>query len=102
MQFFPIQQWPCHNNIATDNGVNLFDGCATEWVYLCPQEKECTCSSWGHNKMYTPRTIGNSKTDRASTKIKQNGAVVKVRILVELGMYINLAAISGAMLKYWT
>ena len=50
--------------------------------------------------MYTPRTIGNSKTDRASTKIKQNGAVVKVRILVELGMYINLAAILGAMLKY--
>ena len=50
----------------------------------------------------TPGTIGNSKTDRALTKINKNGAVVKVRILVELGIYMNLAAILGAMLKYWT
>ena len=68
--------------------------------YICALRKKSVLVLWGHNKMYTPRTIGNSKTDRASTKIKQNGAVVKVRILVELGMYINLAAISGAMLKY--
>ena len=30
--FFPIQQWPCHNNIVTDGGLNLFDDCAAECV----------------------------------------------------------------------
>ena len=50
--------------------------------------------------MYTPGTIGNSKTDRASTEINKNGAVVKVRILVELRMYMDLTVILGAMLKY--
>ena len=102
MCFFPIQQWPCDNNIVTDKGLNLFDDCVAEWVYLCPQEEECTSSSWGHSKMYTPGTIENWKTDRASIKINKNGAVVKVRILVELGMYMDLAAILWARLKYWT
>ena len=32
--------------------------------------------------MYTPGTIGNSKTNKASTKINKNGAAVKVRVLV--------------------
>ena len=30
--FFPSQQWPCHNNIVTDKGFNLFDDCAAECV----------------------------------------------------------------------
>ena len=36
--------------------------------------------------MYTTGTIANWPTDRASTKINKNDAVVKVRILVELGI----------------
>ena len=40
----------------------------------------------GHSKMYTPSTIANSETDRMPTKINKNGAVAKVRILVELGI----------------
>ena len=47
--------------------------------------------SWHHRKF---------KDRQGLTKINKNGAVVKVRILVELGMYMNLAAILGAMLKY--
>ena len=38
--FFPIQQWTCHNNIVVDKGLNLFDECAAECIYLCPQEEE--------------------------------------------------------------
>ena len=68
--FFPIQQWPCHNNIATDGGLNLFDDCAAECVgrkvYLF--------------FLYTPGTIADSQTERAPTKINKNGAVAKVRI----------------------
>ena len=51
-----------------------------------PSEEECTSSSWGHIKIYTPGTIKNSQTDRAPTEINKNGAVVKVRILVGLGI----------------
>ena len=65
-----------------------------------PQEGVCTTSSWGNSKMCTPGARGNSNTDSASTKANKNGAVVKVRILVELGMYMDLVAILGAMLKY--
>ena len=64
MCFFPTQQWPCHNNIAADKGLNLFDDCAAG----------------------TPGTIANLQTDRALTKINKNGAVVRLRILVELGI----------------
>ena len=60
--FFSVQQWPCHNNILADKGLNLFDECAADFVLLCPQEKECTSSSWGDSKMYTPGTIANSQT----------------------------------------
>ena len=86
MCYFPIQQRPCHNNIVTDKGLNLFDDCAAEFVYLCPQEEECTSSSWGHSKIYTLGTMANSQTGRAPTEIDKNGAVVKVRILLELGI----------------
>ena len=72
----------------TDKGLNLFDDCAAECVYIysCPQEEECTSSSWGYSKIYTPGTIANLQTDRALTKINKNGAVVRLRILVELGI----------------
>ena len=86
MCYFPIQQRPCHNNIVTDKGLNLFDDCAAEFVYLFPQEEECTSSSRGHSKIYTPGTLANSQTDRAPTEININGAFFKVRILVELGL----------------
>ena len=52
----------CHNTIVTGKGLNLFDDCAAECVYLCPQEEECTFSSWGQSEMYTPSTIANSQT----------------------------------------
>ena len=61
----------------TDKGLNLFDDCAAECVYLCPQEEECTSFSWGHSKIYTPGTIANSQTDRALTEISKNCACVK-------------------------
>ena len=86
MYCFPIQQWPCHDNIVTDRDLNLFHGCAVECVYLCPQEEECASSSWENSKIYIPGAIENSQTDRAPTKIDQNVAVVKVVILVELGI----------------
>ena len=70
----------------TDKGLNLFDDCAAECVYLCPQKEECTSSSWGDCKVYNPGTIANSHKYRAATKINKNGAVVKVRILAELGI----------------
>ena len=36
--------------------------------------------------MYTPGTIANLQTDWAPTKKNKNGAVVKVRILVKIGI----------------
>ena len=60
MCYFPIQQWPCHDSIVTDKGLNLFDDCAAKCVYLCPQEEKCSSSSWGHSEIYTPGTIANS------------------------------------------
>ena len=70
----------------TDKGLNLFDDCAAVCVYLCPQEEECTSSSWGHSTIYTPGTIVNSQTNSAPTEINKNEAAVKVGILVELGI----------------
>ena len=46
-------------------------------VKLNVWEEECTFSSWGHSKMYTPGTIANSQTQRVLTKINRNGAVAK-------------------------
>ena len=62
-------------------GLNFFDECATDCVNLCPQKEECISSSRGDNRIYTPGIIGNSQ--RTPTKINKNGAVAKVRILVE-------------------
>ena len=70
----------------TDKGLNLFDDCAADYVYLCPQEEECTSSSGGHSKIYTLGTMENSQTDRAPTEIDKDGSVVKVRILLKLGI----------------
>ena len=56
-------------------------------VYICALRKKCVpLLSWGHSKMYSPGTITNSHTDKTPTKIKKNGAVAKVRILMELGI----------------
>ena len=73
----------------TDKGLNLFDDCATECVYLCPQEEDCTSSSRGCSKIYTSGTLANSQTDRAPTKINKNVAIVKVRILVEIRILLD-------------
>ena len=43
----------------TDKGLNLFDDCATKCVQLFPQEEECTSSSWGQSKIYTPGIMAN-------------------------------------------
>ena len=67
----------CHDNIVTDKGLNLFGDCAAQ---------ECTSSSWGYSKICNPGTIANLQTNRALTKINKNGAVVRLRILVELGI----------------
>ena len=52
----------------------------------CPQEEQCTSSSGGYIKIYTPGTIANLLRDKALTKINKNGAVARLRILVELGI----------------
>ena len=70
----------------TDKGLKLFDDCAAECVCLCPQEEECTSSCWGHSKICTPDTIANRQAERAPNRTNKNGAVVKVRILEELGI----------------
>ena len=69
-------------------GLNLFDEFAAEFVDLCPQEEECTSSSCGDSKMYTPGNIGNSQTDRGRQLkyTKMLLYVAKVRILVERGI----------------
>ena len=51
-----------------DKGLNLFGECAAKCVHLPPQEIECISSSLGDSEMYAPGT---------------NGAIAKVRILVE-------------------
>ena len=70
----------------TDKGLNIFDDCAAEFVYLCRQEKEYISSSWCDIKIDTPGTIAYSQIDRVLTEINRNGAFVKVRILVKLRM----------------
>ena len=70
----------------TDKGLNVFDDCAAECdIYLCPQEEECTPSSRGYSKIYTPGTIANLHRGRVLTKINKNGAAARSRILLELG-----------------
>ena len=55
-------------------------------VYICALRKKSTSSSQGDSKIYTLGTIANSQTDMAPTEINKNGAFVKVRILLELGI----------------
>ena len=64
-----------------DNSLNLFDECVAEYKHLCPQKEQCTCSSWRDSKIYTPGIITDSL--RMPTKINKNGAIAKVRVLVE-------------------
>ena len=47
-------------------------------MFLFPQEEECTSSSRGRSKMYTPNRIGNSR--RMQTEINQSGIIAKIRI----------------------
>ena len=64
-----------------EKDLNLFDECVAECVHLCPQVEECISSSLGDSKIYTPGTIANSQ--RMPTEINNDGAIAKVRILVE-------------------
>ena len=48
-----------------NKSLNLFYECATECVYLCPQEEKCT-------------RLSNS--ERMLTKVSKNGAIVKARV----------------------
>ena len=64
-----------------DKGLNLFDEYVAECVYLCTWVEECIFSSWGESEMYTSGITVNSQ--RMPTKINKNGAIAKVRILVE-------------------
>ena len=70
----------------TEKGLNLFNDCAAECVYLRPCGLRVYLLLLGHSKIYTPCTIENSQIDRAPTEINKIGAVVKVRISVELGI----------------
>ena len=72
MYYFPVQQWPCNNNVVTDKGLNLFDDCAAKCVYICALRKKSVPLLSG--------TIANSQTDKAPTEITKNGAVVKVEL----------------------
>ena len=54
--------------------------CRLMW-HLCPQEEECTSSSWGDSKMYKPSTIANSQ--RKPIKINKNDSIAKISVLVE-------------------
>ena len=57
----------------SDKDLNLFDDCAAERVYIYPQKEECTSSSWGHCKMYTPGTITfRLKTQISFAKLNEN------------------------------
>ena len=64
-----------------DKDLNLFDEYVAECVYLCTWVEECISSSWGESEMYTSGITVNSQ--RMPTKINKNGAIAKVRILVE-------------------
>ena len=66
----------------TDKGLNLFDESAAECEHLHAQKEKCNYSKF-------------TERQRMPTKINKNGAVAKVRILVELGMlYVVLCLIN--------
>ena len=56
-----------------DKGSNPFDECAAQWVHLCPQEEECTSSSWGDSKC---TYLAPQQIHRRADK---NGAVAPLR-----------------------
>ena len=66
-----IQKAKC--SIVADKGSNSFDECAAQCVHLCPQEEECTSSSWGDSKCtyFAPQQI-HRRADK-------NGAVAPLR-----------------------
>ena len=51
------------------------------YIYLFPQEEECTFSSWGDSKMHTSGSIANSQ--RMVTEVKESGTIAKIRVRVE-------------------
>ena len=55
-------------------------------VRICALRKKSVSLLPRATVKYTPATIANSQTDRVPTEILKNGAVVKVRILLELGI----------------
>ena len=69
-----------------DKGLNLFDECAAGMCISELSGRRVYSSSWEHSKIYTPDTKANSQIDRAPTEINKNGAVIKVRILVDRGI----------------
>ena len=70
-----------HTNIMIDKWFDLFDACAVKYIHLSPQEEKCTSSSWGDSKIYTSASIALSP--KMLTKVKDSGAIAKIRIWVE-------------------
>ena len=76
----------------TEKGVNLFDDCAAECVYIYMDiyigsfRKKSVFFFQGYRKIYIPGTMANLQTDKALTKTNKTGAVARLRILVELGI----------------
>ena len=62
----------------TGKGFNIFDECATRWVYLFPQEEECTSSSCGDSEMYTSSSIADSQM--MQSEINGSNAIAKIMI----------------------
>ena len=55
------------------------------YIYICAlMKKSVPLFPGGTEKIYTPGTIENLQTDWTLTKTNKNGAVVSLRILVEL------------------
>ena len=69
---------PRHTNTITNKGFNHFDECAARCAHLFPQGEECTSSSCGDSKIYTPSSIENSQ--RMLTEINKSGAITKITI----------------------
>ena len=60
------------------------------YIYICSFRKKSIPLPPGgtvkYEPYFTPGTIANLQTDRVLTKINENGAVVRLRNLVELGI----------------
>ena len=65
-----------------DKFLNPFYESVAKYVNLSSQEEEWIASSWRAGvQLYTPSIIANSQ--RTPTGINKDGAIAKVRILVE-------------------